>query len=163
MLFAAGHGFRDETGGKFYLVTRETQRLSLGATALGWDEIAAAFDDTKARVIVFLDACHGGAAGLEGSNDDVVSSLIKRGSSITVIAASKGRQESLEFNSGGAFTTELVRAVSTERERTDANRNGAIELAELYGVIKQQVVLATQGRQTPWIARNQMVGEIPLF
>ena len=37
------------------------------------------------------------------------------------------------------------------------------QLAELYGAIKRRVVSSTGGLQTPWIARNQMVGETPLF
>jgi hypothetical protein len=80
-----------------------------------------------------------------------------------VIAAAKGRQESLEFRSGGAFTTAVVKAVTDDRKTTDSNGNGAIELAELYRVVKQRVLAETQGAQTLWIARNQMVGETPLF
>ena len=64
---------------------------------------------------------------------------------------------------GGAFTTALVRAFTEDRKATDTNANGAIELAELYGAVKRQVVTHTKGEQTPWIARNQMVGETPLF
>jgi Caspase domain len=114
-------------------------------------------------VIIFLDACHSGAAGNSGTNDDAVSALLNRKSSITVIAASKGHQESLEFGSGGAFTTALVTAISEKRQSTDTNRNGVIELAELYGAVKRQVVTITKGQQTPWLARNLMVGETPLF
>ncbi len=29
--------------------------------------------------------------------------------------------------------------------------------------LKREVLQVTGGRQTPWIARNQMVGEVPLF
>jgi hypothetical protein len=38
-----------------------------------------------------------------------------------------------------------------------------LKLAEMYGLIKSNVVSMTQNQQTPWIARNQMVGEIPPF
>jgi hypothetical protein len=164
MLLAAGHGFLDQATGQFYLATRETRRLDLKQTAIGWHEIAAALDGTKARVLVLLDACHSGSAD-GGANDDAVSSLLKAETSITVLAASKGRQASLEDSriGGGRFTTALVRAITTRRAATDSNRNGAIELAELYGAVKREVLIATSGAQTPWIARNLMVGEIPLF
>ncbi len=64
---------------------------------------------------------------------------------------------------GGAFTTTILQAITTKRAETDTNNNGTIELAELYGRIKCEVVTATRGLQTPWIARNRTVGEIPLF
>lgn len=62
---------------------------------------------------------------------------------------------------GGGFTIALVQAISTDHKATDTNRNGAIERGTLRS--KRQVVAATKGAQTAWIARNLMVGEIPLF
>jgi uncharacterized caspase-like protein len=164
MLFAAGHGFRDQATGQFYLATRDSKLRKLEETSISWVEIAKALDGSKARAIILLDACHSGAAD-SGTNDDAVSSLIKSGTPITIPAAAMGRQESQENAEvgGGRFTTALVQAISTDRKAKDTNRNGAIELAELYGAVKRQVVAATKGAQTPWIARNLMVGEIPLF
>jgi len=161
MLYAAGHGIQGKDG-KFYLVAPTTQRSSLETTALSWDVIAAALGKARARVVVFLDACRSGAAGGAGSNDEAVTSLLQNSSAMTIIAAAKGRQDSLETDSGGYFTSSLVKALNS-RAATDSNSNGAIELAELYGIVKREVVAATSGQQTPWIARNHMVGEIPLF
>lgn len=163
MLFAAAHGDQGRDG-RFYLVTRDTVKTDLERTAIAWDDIAATLQGVKARVIVFLDACRSGLAGqASGTNDDAVTALLSRDAPITVIAASKGRQNSEETSNGGYFTSEIVRAVTAERDQTDTNGNGAIELAELYGAIKPRVVRATDNRQTPWVARNQMVGEVPLF
>lgn len=162
MLFAAGHGTQGRDG-KFYLVTPTTREASLETTALGWDAIAATLDKAKARIVVFLDACRSGSVGRAGSNDAAVTSLLQRSAAITVVAAAKGRQDSLETDGGGYFTNALVAAVTSARQSTDSNNNGAVELAELYGVVKREVVAATKGNQTPWIARNHMVGEIPLF
>jgi hypothetical protein len=163
MLFASGHGFRDPSTGRFYLVTRDTRRERVTETSISWAEIAKALDGAKARVFVLLDACQSGAAADGGSNDDAVTALLSQKASITVIAAAKGRQYSLELGTGGAFTTALVRAITEDRKATDTNNNGAIELAELYGAVKRQVVTKTGGKQTPWIARNLMLGETPLF
>ena len=167
MLFAAGHGDQGKDGA-FYLVTRSTKLSDIESTAIRWSDIAAAFDGVKARVVVFLDACRSGAAGQSGSNDDAVAALLRGKAPILVLAASKGRQNSEETSRGGYFTNEIIRAVARERDKTDTNGNGAIELAELYVAIKARVVRATEnnktpGKQTPWIARNEMVGEIPLF
>jgi uncharacterized caspase-like protein len=161
MLFVAGHGVRDETTGQFFLATRESDVNKARETMISWDEIAGAIHGTKARVIVFIDACHSGAAGL--TNDEAVSTFLGRNAPVTLIAASKGRQTAEESDTGGIFTTALVGAISASRETTDVNGNGAIELAELYGSIKREVVRETEYRQTPWIARNNMIGETPLF
>jgi len=161
MLFVAGHGVRDPATGQLLLATRESDLDRPRETMIGWDEIAASLADAKARVIVFLDACHSGAAG--GTNDEAISTFLGRKTPVTLIAASKGRQISEEDATGGFFTTALVKAIGAGRNATDANANGVIELAELYGTLKRDVVKATGHKQTPWIARNNMVGETPLF
>lgn len=55
----------------------------------------------------------------------------------------------------------MVRALADPA--TDLDGNGSVELAELYAAVKRDVVLATGGEQTPWIARSGFVGEVPLF
>ena len=137
MLFAAGHGVRDDDG-KFYLITRETLVDRLPSTAISWDEIAAALDGAKARVFAFLDACQSGAAGNGGANDDAVAALFNRHASITVIAAAKGRQFSYEENNAGRFTTALVRAITTNRNLTDTNGNGAIRACGALPCAKEE-------------------------
>lgn len=164
MILAAGHGSQGKDG-RFYLMSRRSTLDDIEATGLAWDDIGRALEGSKARVVVFLDACRSGSAGRASTNDDVVSALIARKTPITVIAASKGRQDSEEgvVGEGGRFTNAILRAITSGRAATDTNGNGAIELAELYGAVKREVLQVTGSRQTPWIARNQMVGEVPLF
>lgn len=164
MLHVAGHGMVDQKG-EFYLLGSETIQSNLIETSVHWSDIASILSSARARVFVFLDACHSGAADGLASNDEAVAAFLNRNSSITVIAASKGRQESEEHASlaGGVFTTSLAQIVGFEHTKSDLNGNGVIELSELYAALKQKVVTQTSGRQTPWIARNQMVGEIPVF
>jgi uncharacterized caspase-like protein len=130
------------------------------------EEVARSLAGVKGRVIVFIDACHSGSASEEATNDQAVSRLLSGNAAIAIVAAAKGRQNSFEGkewgSGGGAFTAALESAVSN-RLATDGNSNGVIELSELYKVLKAQVVEGTYGNQTPWISRNQMVGEIPLF
>jgi hypothetical protein len=166
-LFAAGHGATGPDG-RFYLVASNTQRDRLNETALSWTEVASALEGARARIVVFIDACRSGAAGQSGANDEAVNALLAKRLAIAIVAASKGYQDSKETSDGGLFTTELLDAVHNRRETTDTNKNGAIELAELYAAIKPRVVVRSLGskdgsKQTPWIARNDMVGEIPLF
>jgi hypothetical protein len=82
-----------------------------------------------------------------------------------VLAASEGRQLSQEtFNAGGGlFTNAIVAAISGERLKYDRDRSGLNDLGELYSGVKAQVVAETNGEQTPWLARNGLVGEMSLF
>ena len=164
MLFVAAHGVQDKTG-RFYITTAETQLDDLAGTAIASDAVAQALAGTKARVVLFLDACHSGAADGLATNDDAAAAFLDRRTAITVIAASKGRQLSEERRdiSGGVFTRALEQVVTNGRTASDTNRNGALELSEVYGALKRRVGEQTKGAQTPWIARNNMVGEIPLF
>jgi uncharacterized caspase-like protein len=100
--------------GNFFLATVETRIANLEQTAVAWDELAEVLKGSNARVIVFLDACHSGAAGQEATNDAAVARLLSKGSIITVLAASKGRQFSHERSElkGGVFTATIVRLLT---------------------------------------------------
>ena len=82
-----------------------------------------------------------------------------------MFSASKGRELSEENQKlgGGQFTQAVASVLSGDRAKFDLNRNGVIEVSELYVGVKRQVVERTEGRQTPWLARNQMVGDFALF
>jgi hypothetical protein len=49
------------------------------------------------------------------------------------------------------------------KKETDRDHNGVIEASELYATVKRAVVEATEGRQTPWFARNDLVGDFVPF
>jgi uncharacterized caspase-like protein len=82
-----------------------------------------------------------------------------------VLAASKGRQSSQEAPNGGGgrFTNAIVAAISGDRAKYDRDRSGLIDLRELYSGVKARVMADTKGEQTPWLARNGLVGEMSLF
>ena len=167
VFFFAGHGVKGEDG-RFYMATSATDPSNISGTALSWDELSAVLSKSKARMTVFLDACHSGAAGTDffATNDDAASGILKNiPSGLTVFSASKGRELSEEDPAinGGQFTTAVARVIAGERETHDLNGNGVIEVSELYIGVKRQVVQRTDGRQTPWLARNQMVGDFALF
>ena len=70
-------------------------------------------------------------------NDEYVTTLMKTGKAgMVVMAASKGRQFSFEdsdFGNGhGAFNYAITQALTENRQTTDTNQNGIIELSELY-------------------------------
>ena len=160
-LHVAGHGLTDATG-RLHLAHRTTRVADLAATALSFDALADRLAALPGRVMVFLDACHSGAAGAP-SNDDAVDALLRKDRPIAVLAASKGRQFSYESAGlrGGAFTGAVVAALG--RAETDLDGNGVVELDELYAQVKADVVRATDARQTPWIAQSGFVGPVPLY
>jgi hypothetical protein len=167
MLFFAGHGVRGNDG-SYFLATPDTRIADISGTALPWAEVADILSKSRTRIAVFLDTCHSGAADtrLFSTNDAAATSLLERiPSGIVVFSASKGREFSEESPTvgGGVFTTALVKVIAGDRARFDTNKNGAIEISELYRGVKGQVTTGTKGRQTPWIARNQMVGDFVLF
>ncbi|MGH9776689.1 MAG: caspase family protein, partial [Candidatus Acidiferrales bacterium] len=150
----------------YYLATSATRKDDIPNTSLPWTELSDTLAKAHTRIAVFLDTCQSGAAGTDffATNDASVSALLDRApSGILIFSASKGREESEESpgQGGGVFTTAVIAALSDPK--TDHNHNGVIEASELYATVKRAVVEATEGRQTPWFARNDMVGDFVPF
>jgi uncharacterized caspase-like protein len=173
LFYFAGHGVRGD-GERYYLTPYGFHSNRIAETGLAWSQLAIALSQSKVRVIVLLDACHSGFAGSQGSstsNDAAVAALLRGTSApIVVFAAAKGRQYSFEDGvgrpprwGGGVFTHALVRALSKEWQANDTNKNGALEISELYRAVKSIVVGQTGGEQTPWLVRQDMVGDFAIF
>lgn len=163
----AGHGLTGPDG-RFYMATGATDPADLETTALAWDDLAAILRKARARVVVFLDACHSGAAGTSmfATNDDAAKGLLDRApTGLLVFSAAKGRQLSEEVArlGGGVFSNAVADVIARQRETYDLDRNGAIEASELYAGVKRRVSQLTDGRQVPWLARNDLVGDFALF
>lgn len=167
----AGHAVGSDTSGQsgqLLLALAQTRIDDLEQTALPWRDVAAELSRARGRVLVLLDACHSGLArgNSLATNDDLAGELLSAsGAPMIVLAASKGRQVALEDgrNGGGIFTSALVDALTTERAVTDADANGAIDLGELYSKVKSKVLIGTGGKQSPWLARNLLLGDMTLF
>ena len=165
LLFVAGHGVQ-AADKNYYLATSVTRVDNIENTSLRWSDLSNALAKARSRIAVFLDTCQSGKAGTDffATNDASVSALIDRApSGILIFSASKGREESEESadHGGGVFTSAVIAALSDPK--TDRNHNGVIEASELYASVKRAVVEATEGRQTPWFARNDMVGDFVPF
>jgi uncharacterized protein len=164
VLFIAGHGVK--AGDDYYLGTSATRLNDIQHTSLGWRDLSAILAKARSRIAVFLDTCHSGNAGTDffATNDASANALLdKAPTGILIFSASKARELSHETakQGGGVFTTAIVTALSDPE--TDLNRNGVIEASELYAAVKRAVVEKTGGQQTPWFARNDMVGDFPPF
>ncbi|MGH6834133.1 MAG: tetratricopeptide repeat protein [Methylocella sp.] len=165
ILFIAGHGV-EAPDKNYYLATSATKVDDIEHTALPWGDLSNVLAKAHTKIAVFLDTCQSGNAGTDffATNDASVSALLDRApSGILIFSASKGRELSEESagQGGGVFTSAVIAALSDSK--TDRNRNGVIEASELYASVKRAVVEATEGRQTPWFARNDMVGDFVPF
>jgi uncharacterized caspase-like protein len=163
----AGHGVKG-TDGHYYLTPAGFRSDDPAGTGLSWARISSILGAARARVVVILDACHSGLSGAEGlaTNDDAVSSLLAgTRAPMLVLAASKGRQFSYEDPKwgGGAFTHALVEVLQRNWRGADINANGVIEVSELYRALRSMVAGETQGNQTPWLARQDLIGDFALF
>jgi uncharacterized caspase-like protein len=150
------------------IATSVSRLQNIAETSIPWSKLADAVATIKGRVVFVLDVCHSGIAGSEGfaTNEDAVTSLFtKTGAPMVVLAASKGRQLSQESpkSGGGLFTSALVDAITESRSITDRDRSGLIDLGELYSATKKKVMEQSGGEQTPWLARNGLVGEMSMF
>lgn len=165
-LFFAGHGLKDADG-NFYLALSGTDVSDLSGTAVPWAEIAKRLASAQARITILIDACHSGAAGagLLATNDGAVLGLSSVPSNLTIFAASKGRQQSIEARSqfGGLFTVAFERILLRERDAFDQNGNGRIEASELAAGLGRIVSTQSEGRQVPWMTKGRVVGDYALF
>jgi hypothetical protein len=166
LVFFAGHGTRTPDG-RYFLATTATDPDDVARTALNWDDVAGILGRSRGRVIMVIDACHSGQTGeAQGTNDEAVQSIVGRGGApMVVLAASKGRQFSLEMGAsgGGVFTQSLAVILGPGRAQFDSNRNGVLEVSEVYRSVKEIVTRVTSGQQTPWLVRRNLSGDFPLF
>jgi hypothetical protein len=163
----AGHGGQ-LADGRYFVTPADYDGARPAETGLAWADVAALLSSAKSRVIIILDACHAGLSGAEGlsTNDDAVAALLSGAHPpMLVLAASKGRQFSYEGPKwgGGVFTDALVEAIQRNRQSYDMDHNGVIETSELYYALKSLVVRETAGEQTPWLVRQDLLGDFAVF
>ena len=175
LFFFSGHGFRDANG-HYYLATGEFSKANQSGTGLSWSRVSTILKRSKARIIVILDACHSGQSGSEevAMNDQLVSGLQSIEVPMVILAASKGRQVAYEDSQntngkwkGGVFAYALSNLLGSGRQSADKNKNGTLEISEIYSALKSTIVTETstgaKGVQTPWLERRNVVGDFPLF
>jgi hypothetical protein len=136
-------------------------------TGLPWSQISAILGQTKARAVVILDSCHSGLSGAEGlaTNDDAVKGLLSGSHApVLVLAASKGRELSFEGRNwqGGVFTYALTK-VLLDAASPEGAAQQAIDVSDLYRKLREILARETNGRQTPWLARQDLIGDFALF
>jgi len=156
VLFLASHGLSDRQG-NYLFVPRDAEALDFKAVAapgapttlIPWEVFFDALRGAAGRRVLIVDTCR--AKGIAGRFDPA--SLIKRSASslFALVVASGENEESQEYDPGGhgLFTYALLAALS---ERSDADRDGRVTLAEWFGAARpliERLRDRTIGPQTP--------------
>ena len=104
VLFFAGHGYVEDTGG--YLLASDSKT---GDEGLPLGEVLTLASASKAtNRIVLLDSCHSGVAGDNPLNP----ATAELSDGLTILTASTAEQYATEVNGRGVFTSLLVDALS---------------------------------------------------
>jgi len=127
LLYFAGHGYIDETGG--YILTTEARRGDDGVSLT--DILILANRSPAANKVIILDSCHSGIAGDAPTGGQVAS--ISEG--VTILTASTKDQYATEQDGRGVFTTLLVDALSGSA----ANLIGEVTPGSVYAHIDQSL------------------------
>ena len=189
VVFLAGHGFKPAESEDMVFATSEIRFDAAGALpsgealraqAIGWRDISERLARARGRLLVLLDACHAGHVSQElvVPNASLAVELGSRAGAV-VLAASKGRQKSFEpaharalkvagtvevgaapASGHGVFTQALLDSLAAAE--TDRDGDHWLQLSELVDSVVRRVGEATQGAQTPWIARRDMFGDFAL-
>lgn len=108
IVFLAGHGVRGPSGKTLYLTaTASATAARDGAGTVSWERIAGGLGRARGRVVVLLDACHGGhlATDVATPNDALAHALAADDrAGVVVFAAARGAELSYEVETGAAGT-----------------------------------------------------------
>ncbi|MFZ1746081.1 MAG: SUMF1/EgtB/PvdO family nonheme iron enzyme [Nitrospirales bacterium] len=164
ILSLAMHGLLDPSGEDLFFLTHEADPNFPEDNGISRHDLLRQISKSKARkIVLFLDACHTGAFGSSSSlvamraanAADVNRLLTAMGKAQTGVAvfssssAAERSQEGEKFCGGhGAFTCGLLTGL---RGGADFNRNGLIEIRELFDFTYRTVKTSTEGFQNPSI------------
>lgn len=157
----SGHGERNPETGQYYFVPFDYEKDKLISTGLPWSSMKDAFASMRCRVVVILDTCHSGAAGLKGNTSDKLQVAVNKAleelgqtrRDIVILAACLGSESSLEDSQWqhGALSLAILECLAGKQERAVRadlesaqilrNRRGAgvITLADLGHYAEKRV------------------------
>jgi hypothetical protein len=144
-VYYSGHGAPNPKTGDAYLVPYDGDPAFVESTAYPLKQLYAALNKLPAKdVTVVLDSCFSGAGGrsviAEGARPMMLSveNPVLAGNKAVVLAASSGTQISSTFKEQGhgLLTYYFLKGLQGDG---DLNRDGAVEMKELFDYLKPQV------------------------
>ena len=163
----AGHGFQNREDGRYYLTPHGFDMARSAETALAWRDIAALLHKAKSRVIVILDACQAGLSGTEDSAP-TIRPLWRCWPAITRRCSCsrhpRAARPAPRTRMGRRHLhLALIEALQSKRSTYDLDHDGAIEISELYQGLRRILARETGGNQTPWLVRQDLLGDFVVF
>jgi uncharacterized caspase-like protein len=172
VIYVAGHGAPDPNDPRnLYLLTYDTKLDDMGGTAFPMYQMQDVFNRVlKAkRVVTFADTCHSygfsGARDPKKKSNNLFNQYVARYANeadravITASDISQLSQESEQWGGGhGVFTYYLLKGLKGE---ADANKDGTVTAGELFNYVRDNVLKATSGDQSP-MALPGLAEHIPL-
>jgi TRAP-type mannitol/chloroaromatic compound transport system substrate-binding protein len=153
VIFVAGHGVKKEDTGSFFFLPYLANVNNLLDQGLSWYAFEEAVNTLKQRVqniVLILDTCHAGAMqlsmrGLRGGQD--LSRPFARKGYYALAAAYPDESAAENDQWGhGAFTYAILEGL---RGQADVNKDGLIDVLELFHYVESRVADLTGGRQHP--------------
>ena len=130
IIYFSGHG---KLNAKFELnlLLKDTETDYLSSTALHYNFITDCIEESKCKkVIIILDCCHGGAAGIKGDISKTLSDT--SGSGIFILSATTGSNLAKEVQEleNGIFTYFILEGL--RKGDADLGGDGLIDIIELF-------------------------------
>ncbi len=144
-VYYSGHGAPNPKSGDAYLVPYDGDPAFVDATGYPLKRLYEQLGKLPAKeIVVMLDSCFSGAGGrsviAKGMRPMVLSveNPVLAGGKTVVLAASQGDQVSSTYDqkSHGLLTYFFLKGL---RGEADANKDGSVDLAELFAYVKPQV------------------------
>ena len=173
VIFFSGHGARigDAADAASALIPVDCDPANFSASILPETEFSSALARIQARrLVVFIDACHSGAATSFKSLNDTPAALgysekslarLTEGTGRVLIASSRASEVSLVF--GGArnslFTEHLLNAL---RGGARTHGDGLIRVFEVFNHVAEQVRAAAPGQQHPIFKAGDLEDNFPV-
>ena len=174
IFFFAGHGMPSPGRplGTQFLIPADGDRTNFAGSAIRMGEVESALYDTKAQVVLIVDACHSGAIGAAGARGDEVNRFnsifaqriaAARPSGVSMIlAAHEGEiaHEGDQWGGGhGVFTYHLLEALNG---RGDRDNDGIVDLGEAYDYVRVRVAEDTDNQQNPYANESLLRRDLPM-
>jgi WD40 repeat protein len=148
MIYFAGHGVNDNNN-VYYMLPHDANLDKLRSSCVNFEELRQTISGIKARVLVFLDACHSG--NVNGNNlyiNGLVNMLSGSGTGAVTFTSSTGKEvsyEKTEWNNG-AFTKALLEGLNG-KARVNGKDKITYKSLDLY--ISERVAEITDNKQHP--------------
>lgn len=159
VVFVSSHGKTSEDK-SFKLLPSDYNTIDGDDIAIDYQEIVMKnLADINCHKLVFIDACHSGAAGSKAEvNSEALAKLVSAATGMTTITSCRSNEQSYEDPEwqNGAFTEALVEALTNvkcteggQSFSSDTNNDHIITIGEIYNFIKRRVPSLIKTQKTP--------------